>query len=103
MGGSVGALIDGVDRAAFVTAFAQRLRTSGVPVSLTGLEAFSDALQVGHPARVTRLYWLARVTLVQRQQDLAAFDRVFSAVFEDTRSNVERSCRRWTRVTRASQ
>ena len=94
MGGPAGTLIGGVDRAAFVTAFGQRLRASGVPVGLTGLEAFSDALEVGHPARVTQLYWLARVTLVQRQQDLAAFDRVFSAVFEDAVLAVDPHARR---------
>jgi uncharacterized protein with von Willebrand factor type A (vWA) domain len=83
MAGS-GALLGGVDRAAFVTSFGQRLRASGVPVSLTGLAAFSDALAAGRPARVGQLYWLARVTLVQRQQDLAGFDRVFAVVFEDS-------------------
>ena len=59
MGGPAATLIGGVDRAAFVTAFGQRLRASGVPVGLTGLQAFSDALEVGRPARVAQLYWLA--------------------------------------------
>ena len=103
MGGPAATLIGGVDRAAFVTAFGQRLRASGVPVGLTGLQAFSDALEVGRPARVAQLYWLARVTLVQRRQDLSTFDRVSSNTAENTRSNAARSCWRWTRVTRASQ
>jgi uncharacterized protein with von Willebrand factor type A (vWA) domain len=94
VGGAAGGLIGGVDLAAFVTAFGQRLRASGVPVSLTALEAFSDALAAGHPARVTQLYWLARVTLVRRQQDLAAFDRVFTAVFEDAGLAIDPHARR---------
>ena len=30
-----------------------------------------------------RLYWLARLTLVNRQQDIELFDRVFEAAFGD--------------------
>jgi len=92
--GPVGTLIGAVDRAAFVTAFGQRLRHSGVPVNLTALTAFSDALAAGHPSRVPQLYWLARVTLVQRQQDLAAFDRVFDAVFAEALLAVDPHARR---------
>jgi uncharacterized protein with von Willebrand factor type A (vWA) domain len=79
----VGPLLPGVDRAAFAVAFARRLRDAGIAVSLTALPAFTDALAAAPPAQVGRLYWLARLTLVDRQQDIAPFDRVFRAVFGD--------------------
>ena len=78
-----GPLLPGVDRAAFAVALAQRLRDAGVPVSLTALPAFTDALAVAPPTQVGRLYWLARLTLVDRHEDIALFDRVFRAAFGD--------------------
>jgi uncharacterized protein with von Willebrand factor type A (vWA) domain len=83
-GAGAGLLLGGVDRAAFATAFGQRLRARGVPVSMTALGSFTDALAVAPPAQVPALYWLARLTLVNRHQDLAVFDRVFDAAFRDT-------------------
>jgi uncharacterized protein len=80
----------GVDRAAPAAAFAQRLRAAGVSVGVGGIEAFAAALGApgaagpvgaGGAAGARRLYWLARVTLVTRHDDLPAFDRVFAAVF----------------------
>ncbi len=88
-----GAVIGSVDRAAFVASFGQRLRRHGVTVSLTALTAFSDALAQS-PARRTQLYWLARVTLVDRQQDLAVFDRVFEAVFAEAVLAIDPHARR---------
>src|SRR3954453_1963021 len=76
-------LFRSVDRAAFVVAFGSRLRTAGVPVSLTALAAFADALGLTPVRDVRELYWTARVTLVSRPHDLPAFDAAFSAVFED--------------------
>ena len=78
---AVGPLLGGVDRAAFVAAFARRLRDSGVPVTLSAMAAFADALEAAPPARVSSLYWLSRLTLVNRQHDLEVFDRIFDAVF----------------------
>jgi uncharacterized protein len=77
------ALLRSVDRAAFVVALGQRLRTAGVPVTFTALAAFSEALGVLPATRTGELYWTARVTLVRRASDLATFDEVFAAVFED--------------------
>lgn len=73
----------GVDRAAFVVALAHRLRACGIPVTLTAMAAFAEALAAAPPQRVGRLYWLARLTLVSRQPDLEVFDRVFAAAFGD--------------------
>lgn len=39
------------------------------------------ALAAAPPTTLDRLYWTARVCLVRRQHDLAAFDAVFTAVF----------------------
>jgi uncharacterized protein with von Willebrand factor type A (vWA) domain len=91
---AVGPLLGGVDRAALVTAFAQRLRDSGVPVTLTAMAAFADAMEAAPPARVQPLYWLARLTLVNRQHDLEVFDRIFDAVFGEPVLPVDPHARR---------
>jgi uncharacterized protein with von Willebrand factor type A (vWA) domain len=43
---------------------------------------------------VDRLYWLARLTLVSREQDLEVFDRVFRAAFADAVLDVDPQARR---------
>jgi uncharacterized protein with von Willebrand factor type A (vWA) domain len=92
--GDVGPLLRGVDRAAFAVALAQRLRAAGVGVSLTALTAFVDALAVAPPGQLRRLYWLARLTLVDRQQDIELFDRVFEAAFGEAVLAVDPHARR---------
>lgn len=76
-------LLRGVDRAAFAVAFAARLHRAGVPAGLTQTGDLVGALAVCPPTSVSSLYWTARIALVRRQADLAAFDRVFGAVFAD--------------------
>ena len=76
-------MLAGVDRAAFATAFADRLRRAGVPVSVGAAAALVEALAVSPPPGRPELYWLARLTLVKTPQDLSTFDRVFAAVFGD--------------------
>jgi uncharacterized protein with von Willebrand factor type A (vWA) domain len=76
-------LLRGTDRAAFAVAFADRLRTAGVPAGLTHVADLVHALDVSPPVSVTKLYWTARIALVRRQADVAAFNRVFDAVFAD--------------------
>ena len=98
-----GPLLPGVDRAAFAVALTQRLRDAGVPVSLTALPAFTDALAVAPPTEVGRLYWLARLTLVDRHEDIAPFDRVFRAAFGDTALAVDPHARRRGPETPGSQ
>jgi uncharacterized protein with von Willebrand factor type A (vWA) domain len=75
------ALLRGVDRAAFAVALVARLRSGGVTVSASGPAGFVAAL--GHliPASRRDLYWAARLTLVNRVEDLPGFDAVFDEVF----------------------
>lgn len=74
-------LLRGVDLAAFAAAMVARLRSAGVHVSASGPASFVQALrQLGSHTAAT-LYWAARLTLVNRMEDLVAFDAVFTAVF----------------------
>ncbi|MET7486849.1 VWA domain-containing protein [Streptomyces sp. NPDC005538] len=76
-----GPLLPAVDRAAFATALATRLREHGVPVGPTAARDFVHALAAAPPRTRTALYWTARVTLVRDHPELARFDEVFDAVF----------------------
>ena len=73
-----------VDRGAFVVALGERLRSEGVPVTFTALAALTEGLEASAPRDLSALYWLARITLVNRHQDLPTFDRVFDQVFRDS-------------------
>ncbi|MFG1866945.1 vWA domain-containing protein [Micromonospora arborensis] len=73
----------GIDRAAFAVALAGRLRTAGVPAGLTDMDDFVRALAASPPDSMSALYWTARISLVRRHTDLAAFDTVFAAIFRD--------------------
>ncbi len=72
-------LLRGVDLAAFAVALVNRLHTGGVVVSASGPAGFVEALQHDWPRTRLQLYWAARLTLVNRVEDLAAFDAVFEA------------------------
>src|SRR4051794_18621959 len=91
------AMLPGIDRAAFAVALAMRLRQHGVAVDMTGIEAFTRALALrsaqGDGTR-SELYWLARITLLRRQPDLAAFDQVFAAVFDEVVLRLDPNARR---------
>lgn len=89
-----GALLRGVDRAAFAVALATRLRARGVSVGATAVEDFVRALAASPPDSQSRLYWTARVTLVRRHSELAAFDAVFAAVFSDAFLDMDPNARR---------
>jgi uncharacterized protein with von Willebrand factor type A (vWA) domain len=77
------ALLRSVDRASFVVALGARLRGAGVPVTFTALTSLTGALRLTPVRNVRELYWTTRVTLVSRPRDLAVFDGVFRAVFEE--------------------
>ena len=84
-------LFRGVDLAAFAAALVARLRNSGVAVSASGQATFVQALQHLVPHATSELYWAARLTLVNRSEDLGAFDAVLREVLGsiqpgDTRS-----------------
>jgi uncharacterized protein len=74
-------LLRGVDLAAFAAALVARLRGAGVSVSASGLPDFVHAMQHLVPQTRSALYWAARLTLVNRMEDLGAFDAVFQQVF----------------------
>ena len=77
-------LLRGTDRAAFAVAFVARLRRAGLPAGLTETDDLVRALAVSPPTSRDVLYWTARIALVRRQADVATFDRVFAAVFDDS-------------------
>jgi uncharacterized protein len=74
-------LLRGVDLAAFAAALVARLRGAGVSVSASGQTNFVQALRQLVPHTRSALYWAARLTLVNRFEDLNAFDAVFGSVF----------------------
>ncbi len=76
-------LLRGVDSAAFAAALVARLRGFGILVSASGPATFVQALRQLVPRTSSELYWAARLTLVNRMEDLAAFDSVFAATFGD--------------------
>ncbi len=77
-------LLRGVDLAAFAAALVARLRGAGVLVSANGQASFVQALRLLVPHTTSALYWAARLTLVNRMEDLSAFDALFSSVFGAT-------------------
>jgi uncharacterized protein len=87
-------LLRGVDQAAFAVAFAVRLRRRGVPVGFTAIEDFTRALAVQRPDTTSRLYWLARISLVRRHAEIEAFDAVFGEVFAGVTLAVDPNARR---------
>lgn len=77
-------LLRGVDRAALAVALVAKLRTAGVVVAASGPAAFVAALDRLDPRSRSELYWAARLTLVNRVEDLPTFDSVISALLDDT-------------------
>ena len=75
-------------------ALALRLRSHGVPVTMTAMGSLAEALAAAPPDRVRSLYWLARLTLVNRQHDIEVLDRVFGAAFQDAVLAVDPHARR---------
>ncbi|WP_081288106.1 vWA domain-containing protein [Mycobacterium asiaticum] len=75
------ALLRGVDLAAFAAGLVARLRRAGVTVSASGQAGFVHALRELPPHSRSALYWSARLTLVNRVDELASFDAVFAEIF----------------------
>lgn len=74
-------MLPGVDHAAFAVGLVDRLRASGMVVPADGPATFTRALRAHPPRTRTRLYWAARLTLVDRYENIASFDAVFDQVF----------------------
>lgn len=71
-----------VDLEAVAVAMARTLRGLGVPTSPDSTVAFTAALAEVGLGRRDDVYWAGRATLVQRVEDVAAYDRVFSHFFD---------------------
>jgi uncharacterized protein with von Willebrand factor type A (vWA) domain len=69
--------------------FLRSLEDAGVAVSPPKKADFLLAIVASPPDGVDQLYWRARVTLVSRAEDFAAFDAVFDAWFRGGRLIVE--------------
>ena len=76
-------VLRGVDVSAFAVALVAKLREGGVVVSADGPATLVRAMRHIAPQSRTALYWAARLTLVNRAEDLTAFDAVFDTIFAD--------------------
>jgi uncharacterized protein len=76
-------LLRGVDRAALAAALSSKLRSAGVAVSASGPAGFVAALGKLSSGSRRDLYWAARLTLVNRAEDVPIFDTVVSALFDE--------------------
>jgi uncharacterized protein len=76
-----------LDLPALAGAFGQRLQAAGVPTTPGRLADLARALALVRPVSRRRLYWTARSVLVSDPAHVAAFDRVFFAVFGDSESD----------------
>lgn len=76
-------VLRGVDVAAFAVALVANLRRAGVVVSADGPATLVAAMGRIPPQSRAALYWAARLSLVNRAEDLRAFDAVFAAIFDD--------------------
>ena len=61
--------------------FADLLRVAGVPVPLERVTWWAEVTVQSPPRLISELYWPARVTLVDRAENVATFDAVFAQVF----------------------
>ena len=69
------------DLATVAAGFGALLRAAGVPASPERSTRFAATVQIARPLTVHELYWLARVTLVDRRDQFDVFDQVFARVF----------------------
>jgi uncharacterized protein len=64
-----------------VAAFSRRLHDGGIPITPGRSVDFARALTLVRPITRRRLYWTARASFVSDPAQVAAFDKVFFAVF----------------------
>jgi uncharacterized protein with von Willebrand factor type A (vWA) domain len=69
------------DLALLCAHFGDLLRSAGVAVPVERVTWWATATVAAEPALIHELYWLARVTLVDRAEHLETFDAVFGQVF----------------------
>lgn len=71
----------GADLATVCAEFAALLGAVGIAVPVQRVSWWAEATVAACPTGVTELYWLARVTLLDRPDQLETFDAVFAQVF----------------------
>ena len=64
-----------------VVGFVAAVRAAGLPVPTGATVTFGRALAAVGLDRPERVYWAGRATLVQRPEDVPAYDRAFAAYF----------------------
>jgi uncharacterized protein with von Willebrand factor type A (vWA) domain len=69
------------DLAEVASRFGRLLHLAGVPINPERAGRFAEAVAIAEPATTSELYWLARITMVCEQADIAVFDRAFAQVF----------------------
>ena len=96
-------LLRGVDVSAFAVALVAKLRAGGVVVSADGPGTLVQAMRHIAPRSRTALYWTARLTLVNRAEDLSAFNAVFGVIFADAvgKFSVVRFCHQERKIDNA--
>jgi len=70
-----------VDGPRLAVAFGRELRAAGVPTTPERAARFAAALDLLGSLDGPRVYWAGRTTLVSDRRQVAAYDRVFAAVF----------------------
>lgn len=68
--------------ARIITSFGQALHNAGLPVTPERSVRFASAIALADPDTVDELYWLGRVTLISRHDQVETYDRVFREVFQ---------------------
>lgn len=69
------------DLALLCAQFADLLRSAGVAVPVERVSWWAQVTVAAPPVVISELYWLARVTLVDRLEQIETFDAVFAQVF----------------------
>uniref|UniRef100_UPI0008363FEB vWA domain-containing protein n=1 Tax=Aldersonia kunmingensis TaxID=408066 RepID=UPI0008363FEB len=75
----------------------------GVVVPADGSGVFVAALRLNRPTQRSQLYWTARLALLNRVEDLPAFDAVFGATFDESVLAVDPVARGSARDSRTSR
>ena len=69
------------DLATVAGGFGALLRAGGLPVTPERSSRFAAAVLLAEPTSTDRLYWLARITLLDGPEGIDLFDRAFAQVF----------------------
>jgi len=79
------------DLAELAVVFSALLQEAGLPASPDRSGRFAESIRLASPATVDELYWVARVTLLTRHEDVELFGRVFDQIFRGLPDFAERS------------